>query len=187
MTTCRRVALAVTAAALLGGPAAATAVAAPLVVDRFEAADDTAFTLSARAALAGGEGPAARAVFRLDADAPEDSTSPYATQEGPVSRARLRLAGRQSVDVRSALSCARPGATAVYGTVVRRAARVVARLKGGRRVRLSRRRAPRAWDFNGWVVGAVVGVRRPVTAVDAFDAAGDRIARAAFDAPQDCG
>jgi hypothetical protein len=187
MTTSRRVALAITAAALLGGPAAATAAAAPLVVDRFEAADDTAFVLSARASLAGGEGPAARAVFRLDADAPEGSSSPYATQEEQVSRARLRLAGRRLLVVGSALACGRPGATAVYGTVVRRAARVVARLQGGRRVRLSRKRAPRAWDYDGWVVGAVVGVRRPVTAVDAFNAAGDRIARAAFDAPQDCG
>ena len=182
MTARRRAATAFTAAALLGGPAAATAAAA-LVVDRFEAGDGTAFTLSARSALARD----GRAVFTVHAAPPEGSTSPYATQRGPVSRARLRLAVRQFVVVGSALACSPPGATAVYGTVVRRAARVVARLKGGRRVRLSRKRAPRAWDFNGWVVGAVVGARRPVMAVDAFDATGARIARAAFDAPESCG
>ena len=182
MTTRRRAATAITAAALLGGPGAATAAAAPLVVDRFQARDGTAFTLSARSALARDE----RAVFTVHADPPEGSTSPYATQRGPVSRARLRLARRQFLVVGSALACSAPGATAVYGTVVRRAARVVARLQGGRTVRLSRKRAPRAWNFNGWVVGAIAGARRPVLAVDAFDAAGARIARAAFDAPQGC-
>ena len=182
MTARRRAATAFTAAALLGGPAAATAAADPLVVDRFEARDGTAFTLFARSALARD----GRAVFTVDADPPKGAASPYATQRGPVSRARLRLAGRQFVVVGSALACSPPGATAVYGTVVRRAARVVARLKGGRRVRLSRKRAPQAWDFDGWVVGAVVGARRPVMAVDAFDAGGARIARAAFDAPQGC-
>ena len=83
MTARRRAATAFTAAALLGGPAAATAAADPLVVDRFEAGDGTAFTLSARSALA----RKARAVFTVDADPPEGSTSPYATQRG-LCRAR---------------------------------------------------------------------------------------------------
>jgi hypothetical protein len=186
MTTRRRAAIAFSAAALLGGPAAATAAADPLVVDRFTAGDGTAFTLTAGSALAGGKGAKARAVFTVDADAPEGSTSPYATQKGPVSRARLRLAGRQFVVVGSALACSAPGVTSVYGTVIRRAKRVVARLEGGRKVKLARKKAPTAWRFDGWVVGGLVGVRRPVLDVRAYDAAGARIARAVFDSPQGC-
>jgi hypothetical protein len=185
MTARRRAATALTAAAVLGGPAAATAAADPLVVGRLKLRDGTALTLNAGERLTGRDARA-RAVFTVEADAPEGSTSPYATQPGPVSRVRLGLARRQFVVVGSALTCITPGATSVYGTVVRRARRVVARLEGGRRIRLARRRAPAAWDYGGWVVGGLVAVRRPVLDVSAYDAAGARIARARFDSPQGC-
>jgi hypothetical protein len=180
----RRLTLTAVLGAALASTALSTAAADPQVTDRLQTGDGTVFTLTAGSSLSG-KGAARRATFRFDASPPEGEPNPYG-EDGVVRRAALRLAGRQMVVVGSTIGCGDPGASAMYGTVVRRARRVVATLVGGRDVRLVRRKAPKAWKYPGWVVGAVVDVRRAVREVRAYDARDRRIARATFDDPPGC-
>ena len=174
--------LALTAVAAATLPAAAQA--DPLVAGRAETSDGTVFTLTAGSALKGRHGKR-RAAFKLDASPPPDVVNPYG-DDGVVGTSNLRLAGRQLIVIGSTVGCGKPGATAIYGTAVKRARRVVATLAGGRHVRLKRRRAPRAWHFSGWVLGNVTGVKQSVTEVAAYDRKGKRITRARFEAPAAC-
>lgn len=184
MFTARQHASVAAVVVVVVGLSAVPAMADPLVAARHEAADGTVFTLTAGSSLTTVR-PANRATFNVDADAEDGARNPY-PPEGEVSTTRLRLAGQQYVVVGSSIACGRPGATAIYGTAVKKARRIVATLGNGRKVKLSRHKPPKGWKFRGWVIGAVVGVRQPVTKVAAFDKAGRRIARAEFENPQRC-
>jgi hypothetical protein len=163
------------ACAVLVVPAVASA--EPLVLAQKDAKDGTTFSVKAGDDLREG-----KAVFRTTTD---DGGRGVA-EDRPVTTAPLKLAGRSLMVLGSGLACGSPGATSVYGTVVRAARRVVATFENGTRLRLYRRRAPEAWNFTGWVVGNVMTRRRAVEKVTSYDKRGERLAIARFTDAASC-
>ncbi len=174
----RRLAALALALALLA-PAAADA--APVRVDRLRHSDGVAFTLRALPKLnAKGEGR-----FGFTAKPPEGDTGPYG-EDGTIDVPPVGLASKPVLLVGTAIACAAPTATAVYGTVRRRARRIVATTVRGRSFRLRRVRAPEPWDFGGRVVGRVVAGRASIARVVAFTGGGRSMVTARFRDPLTC-
>ena len=160
MASRRHRGLAGLAVLLAAVPTAATAAAPARVIELDEraASDGTMLAVAAERRPT----PGGRARFRF-------TVAPPSAGERIVSEPVLEIAGRRRLAMGTAVDCSAAGATAVYGTVLRGARRVVVRFAGGRTVRLRRRRPPPRWELDGWVLGRVLQRDRTVRAVVAFD------------------
>ena len=163
-------------------PAAATAAtaASQVTAARYQAPDGTIFKVTADRALNEG-----RATFAMRITPANGAANPY----GPgdlISDSQLKLAGKVPLRVGSGLACGDPGISVAYGTVARKARRVVARLRDGTKLRLTRSEPPAAWKLDGWVIAGIANSRSPVVHIDAYTAAGKRIAFATFPGVTGC-
>ena len=129
--------------------------------------------------------PAGDARFAFTARPPAGDTGPYSLN-GDIGAPAVGLAAKRALLVGTAIGCGPPAATAVFGTVRRRARRVVATTADGDTYRLHRVRAPKRWGFSGWVVGRIIPGQAAVTSVEAFVRGGRRLSRAEFGDPAVC-
>lgn len=167
------------AALTLAFPAAATA-ASHVTAARYQAPDGTIFKVTADRALSRG-----LATFAMRITPPDGAANPYGSGD-LISDAQLKLAGKVPLRVGSGLACGDPGISAAYGTVARTAKRVTATLRNGKKLRLSRSEPPATWKFGGWVIAGIANSRSPIVHVDAYTAAGKRIAFATFPGVTGC-